>query len=530
MSFPLLDTLDWGTRLEGNVITYAFYQEGVQVELDEDEDGDAVMRTMAGWTEYEKHQARLAFDSFARLTNLSFVEADSTDTATLRLALYDFDNPGSLGWAVPPGEEILGQPPGFAAFNVGSPMWSREVGGNLDVGGYGFITLTHEFGHLLGLAHPHDSGGGSPIMPGVVQDENYYPAGSYGFYDLNQGVHTMMSYRDGWDGGPVPKGDTTTPYGWSTGPMALDIAILQQKYGTNGDPGQAGTVYDLLDTPTSGYGYTAIWNPAGGHTIRYQGEHDAVINLLPATLEVEWGGGGWLSFVKGIIGGYTIAHGIEVLNAISGSGNDTLIGNALDNTFDAGLGTNSLYGNGGADVVLYDGSIYDYGTDWLDDAGAWGVAAADESRTDILYGIRLLEFNEGRVAVEAVAEDALAVGGLYLAMLDRLPDAEGYGYWTKAMFAEGSLAPVASLLTGSGEFAAGLGALSDAEYINWIYSTLLDREADQAGATYWAGELAVGMDRGALALQFLSAEEQSDSYHEAVIGEVLTFGDLWAFA
>src|SRR5690606_38191974 len=105
-----------------------------------------------------------------------------------------------------------------------------------------------------------------------------------------------------------------------------------------------------------------------------------------------------------------------------------------------------------------------------------------------------------------------------------------YGYWTSAMYTHTSIESIAGLLAGSGEFSAGLGQLGDADYIDWMYDTLLEREADEAGANYWAGELAGGMDRGELALQFLAADEHPESYRDAIIGEVLAFGDLWAIA
>lgn len=531
MDATLVDALDWGTSLDSRVVTYAFYTEDTLIELDEDGDGHLRPHTTVGWNDYEKQQARLAFDSFARLTELTFVEVGSTEEATLRLALYPFEDLHMLGWAVPPGERVYGQPEGFVAFNIASSMWSREVGGNLDVGGYGFITLTHEFGHLLGLAHPHDEGGGSsPLLPGVIRDPDYSPQGTLGFYELNQGVYTMMSYRDGWPAGPLPEGDRMTPHDWATGPMALDIAILQRKYGINSDNGQAATLYDLLDSPIPGYGYTTIWNPAGGHTIRYQGEYDAVINLQSASLEAEWGGAGWMSFVKGVTGGYTIAHGTEVVNAISGSGDDALFGNALDNVFDPGDGDNMLHGNGGADVVLYDGSVFDYEFAFGRYAGSkYGIVqAADESRSDALFDIRRLDFDEGQVVIEAVAEESLAIGALYLAMLDRLPEADGYAYWTSVALKDTPLDSISSLFAGSDEFASGLGAVNDDDYVDRMYDILLGRDADEAGAAYWTSKLVDGMDRGTLALHFITADEQSESYRVAVMEEVITFGDLWA--
>ena len=45
--------------------------------------------------------------------------------------------------------------------------FSRAGSGGLEQGGFGFITIIHELGHALGLAHPHDKGGSSSVFPGV---------------------------------------------------------------------------------------------------------------------------------------------------------------------------------------------------------------------------------------------------------------------------------------------------------------------------------------------------------------------------
>ena len=35
-------------------------------------------------------------------------------------------------------------------------------------GGFSYGVILHEFGHAHGIAHPHDTGGGSEIMLGVT--------------------------------------------------------------------------------------------------------------------------------------------------------------------------------------------------------------------------------------------------------------------------------------------------------------------------------------------------------------------------
>lgn len=63
-------------------------------------------------------------------------------------------SPGVLGE-----HDVLENPaPADGYYNWQSSGWTS---GGLQIGGYGYYTLLHEIGHGLGLAHPHDNGGGS---------------------------------------------------------------------------------------------------------------------------------------------------------------------------------------------------------------------------------------------------------------------------------------------------------------------------------------------------------------------------------
>ncbi|HEU0134266.1 MAG TPA: matrixin family metalloprotease, partial [Allosphingosinicella sp.] len=110
---------------------------------------------------------------------------------------FYFSYPGTPG----PGISLLGSmnPPdngdeGVAQFNSADERWNAQM---LQPGGFSFVTLIHEFGHGMGLAHPHDTGGGSSIMQGVEPGPVIGDDGGAGAFDLNQGVYTMMSYNDG---------------------------------------------------------------------------------------------------------------------------------------------------------------------------------------------------------------------------------------------------------------------------------------------------------------------------------------------
>jgi Ca2+-binding RTX toxin-like protein len=244
-------------------------------------------------------------------------------------------------------------------------------------------------------------------MPGVQTNGVPGDDGGAGTYGLNQGVYTMMSYNDGWESSPYGSAETNNEgYGWLRSLMALDIAVIQDKYGVNEEWATGNDTYVLKDvnewgvyvdaatgqpavhdasnaaTTRDGYyvgqstGYSSIWDAGGTDEIKYVGNRDTNIDLRPATLKYETGGGGWMSYATGIFGGYTIANGVTIENATSGSGNDVLTGNAAGNRLDGGAGNDRLIAGGGVDTliggdgddVLYFGA--DYTSADIADAGA----------------------------------------------------------------------------------------------------------------------------------------------------------------
>ena len=339
-----LQSIDWGTQVSGPVITYSFGPAGTGMTIAE-ELGLGESYTGESFTAYEQQQFRAALDLIASVTGLQFVEVTNYASADLRF-LVDTNEfgPSDLGAMLPPGE--LGAGLGvFAASN-----WDRGPGGDLEFGGFGFVTIVHEILHGLGLAHPHDTGGTSPIMTGVTSAFD-----DLGPYNLNQGVFTIMTYNSGLiDGGGVGRPSSAQNWGYEAGPMALDIAVLQDKYGTNTNYNNGNTIYDLPDQNASGTYWSAIWDTGGTDMIRYQGSRDVTIDLRTATLKDATGGGGYLSAADGIEGGFTIANGVVIERAQGGSGDDTLIGNSARNTLNGGGGNDSLKGGGGNDRLNAD--------------------------------------------------------------------------------------------------------------------------------------------------------------------------------
>ena len=342
--------------IEGkNVITVYFAKAG-DVFIDEDPTTPGSTDTMIakGLAAWEKDAFLAAFAVYEDVADLVFVEVGTRAEADFNIITY-LGTPGAgaslLGRMSPPNEENEGQ----AEFNAGDVRWTEE---GLQPGGFYFPTLLHEFGHGLGMAHPHDNGGRSSIMRGAGGGTAGI-GGGLGDFDLSQQVFTIMSYNDGWQTSPYGQprsggltGTEVDHFGWVGTLSPLDIAVIQDKYGVNEDTAAGDDVYTLADASGPGVYYRSIWDTAGVDQIVYNGARDATIDLRAATLAYEEGGGGRVSFAYGVHGGFTIANGVTIEEARSGSGNDTLFGNDAANLLAGGDGTDSIDGGGGNDKIV----------------------------------------------------------------------------------------------------------------------------------------------------------------------------------
>jgi Ca2+-binding RTX toxin-like protein len=354
--------------------------------------------------------------------NVSFTVSDAPDANYL---ISDFTKPTNPDVAGITGE------PGAAPLEAFNRQTWDGYSGQIQQ----WIVI-HELDHMLGERH-------SVGLPTALDFSQY----------------TVMS------GNWFQLGDQNAELGLPLTPMALDVALLQGKYGAAisnlGD-----TTYSLSNFGTdldgsdgfvqNGHGYICIWDTGGSDTITFTGGAGAIINLNAATLQTSaltgdlasvindvaltsriYGGltataqaeitdpthtaGGFFSSILAgnarAAGGFTIAHGAQIENGVGGAGADLIVGNELDNTLRGLGGADDVYGGAGRDLL--DGGDGDdhmfggLGDDTLTDSAGQNYLRGEEGDDSIAGGSGFDDANGnmGNDTIHGNGGDDYSVGG-----------------------------------------------------------------------------------------------------------------------
>ena len=208
-----------GKKWNKTNLTYYFYKST--------DDGKSDPEAAKDWNETQKNNWRTAIKSWEDVSILNFTEVNNINNADIKLILIDDDSYPYLGHAYFP--DGYGSGENYVSYNNATDK-------NFTVGSYDYITMVHELGHTLGLAHPHDNGGTSITFPGVNSWSDL------GKNQQNQTVYTVMSYND-LNGTITP--DNVQSFGFVKGPMAYDIKAIQTIYGGNVSKNEDDNTYHL---------------------------------------------------------------------------------------------------------------------------------------------------------------------------------------------------------------------------------------------------------------------------------------------
>lgn len=281
-------------------------------------------------------------------TNLS-VEFTTRQGAHLRLSQTDSDPYGiGTAWGYYPSQDDTG---GDVWFYSGNFDYSAPVPGD-----YASMTIIHEIGHALGLAHGHEGNGVDGPLPAEYDSMEY----------------SVMTYRS-YVGADPTTGYLNETYGYAQSFMMLDIAALQHMYGADFTTNSGNTTYtwtpdsgvtmingEAAITPGANRIFATIWDGGGIDTYdlsAYQTE--VYIDLTP-------GGHSVFSYEQlSLLGPDTVARG-NIFNALlykgdtrslienvkGGSGDDIILGNQANNRLEGNDGNDGLLGRAGRDTLL----------------------------------------------------------------------------------------------------------------------------------------------------------------------------------
>lgn len=266
--------------------------------------------------------ARAAMEAWAEVSGLTFVEV-TTGYGTADINFDDDDPDGAYAYSIYDGSGNIDRS------YVNIPTWWLDDGSNLD--SYGYQTYLHEIGHALGLGHAGPYNGSASYPTDAAYANDSWQA-------------TVMSYFT-----PTENTYITADFGFAITPMIADIIAIQNLYGTSTTTRTGDTTYgDGNTTGNAIYGLTGtamltLFDSDGTDTIDLASRTDAQrLDLNPESI----------SDINGRIGNLSIARGTVIENAITGSGNDTIIGNDADNVLSSGGGVDSLTGGAGSDTLI----------------------------------------------------------------------------------------------------------------------------------------------------------------------------------
>ena len=309
----------------------------------------------------QKQNAIAVFKYIETLTALSFVQSDEVLASNTLLFALNAQEEDSYAFAYLPEIHPLGSDIYMAIHPTNDTM---------SVGTEGALTLIHEIGHGLGLAHPHEEADGLGEISVLPIDEDSV-------------ANTVMSYEE------------STVENFKFEFSHLDIAALHYIYGPNPNARASDDTYEISSTHTN-----FIWDGAGADTIDASKlETGVTLHLSPGHHDFV---GESAASIVSAPGQITINFGTTIENIIGSAFNDALFGNIQDNVITGNGGSDKIDGGYGLDIAAYSESLSAISiSSNKEDSSAvtWEITLSNGDK-DTLVNVERLSFNDSRVALD----------------------------------------------------------------------------------------------------------------------------------
>ncbi|KQM50072.1 hypothetical protein ASE69_20895 [Sphingomonas sp. Leaf208] len=188
-----------------------------------------------------------------------------------------------------------------------------------------------------------------------------------------------------------------------------------------------------------------------------------------------------------------------------GSRNDLLLGGSGNDVLNGAAGNDFIDGGSGLDHTNYANLFETYAASVVDSITMIHGGASEG--TDRLASVEYIAFADG--VLQFNADDVFGqVLRVYDTVLARAPDAAGLDYYVDQMEDRGlTLFNVANDLSGSMEFQAATGGLSNEQFVSYVFQHALSRSPDAGGSAYYTHALDNGMSRGAFVVELSESTE-----------------------
>ena len=364
-------TSKWGSRTAGSgaTISYSF---------------DAA----SNWTATEKAAWVSSMELWSAVANVAFQER--TDGSGAFEIIRTDDGAASGGrkfqGSTFAGSNLLRTATGGAIRIDTDPDAFGPIGSTLqNYGGYPWLTISHEIGHVLGLGHggTYDNGLSTPETPFTSYDTLAWTIMSY-----NDENDTNVGFSHAWGSSLSDNGlrYPNVPTTW----MPLDILAIQRLYGAPlNTPLSGGQIYGFnsnisgpiakfFDFNQNSRPVITLWNKGVNNIFDLSGYTGR------STVDLHDGA---FSSVGGLTNNVAIAYGTRIDTVVTGSGNDIVTANDNGNYVMGGAGADAITG-GSSNDHLYGAAAVAVAGDGADtiNGGAGSDYIQGNAGNDLLDG------------------------------------------------------------------------------------------------------------------------------------------------